>query len=228
MGARLPSRCGRTKKSPPISGSRDSSKHRDSTQGTQRAPMYDPDLVRPMRDELTSLGVKELLTPQDVDAVVKKPGTTLIFVNSVCGCAAGGARPGLRLSLMHKKKPDNMVTVFAGMETQAVEKAREYFKPYRPSSPQMELFDRLFERARKLPTSAEEIQSAMTGWIERQDAIDRKRNHFLKSFRSRHGFDRIRYGPEATRELEAGLAAINAEEDSERRATAQRLLALER
>ncbi|SRR5260221_1126523 len=92
----------------------------------------------------------------------------------------------------------------------------------------LELFDRLFERARKLPTSAEEIQSAMTGWIERQDAIDRKRNHFLKSFRSRHGFDRIRYGPEATRELEAGLAAINAEEDSERRATAQRLLALER
>lgn len=101
--------------------------------------MYDPDMVRPMREEVTSLGLKELLTPADVDAAVKKPGTTLLFVNSVCGCAAGGARPGLRLSLMHSKKPSQLVTVFAGMETAAVEKAREYFKPYRPSSPQIAL-----------------------------------------------------------------------------------------
>jgi putative YphP/YqiW family bacilliredoxin len=92
-----------------------------------------------MREEVTSLGVKELLTPQEVENVVRQPGTTLLFVNSVCGCAAGGARPGLRLSMMHGKKPDRMVTVFAGMETQAVEKAREYFKPYRPSSPQIAL-----------------------------------------------------------------------------------------
>jgi putative YphP/YqiW family bacilliredoxin len=101
--------------------------------------MYDPDLVQPMRDEVTRLGLKELKTPADVDAAVKQSGTTLIFVNSVCGCAAGGARPGLRLSLMNAKKPTNLVTVFAGMETQAVEKAREYFKPYRPSSPQIAL-----------------------------------------------------------------------------------------
>ncbi len=101
--------------------------------------MYDPDLVKPMREELTRLGVKELLTPTDVESAVKQPGTTLVFVNSVCGCAAGGARPGLRMSLMNKKKPDHLVTVFAGMETQAVEKAREYFKPYRPSSPQIGL-----------------------------------------------------------------------------------------
>ena len=101
--------------------------------------MYDPDMVRPMREEVTRLGLKELLTPADVDAAVKKPGTTLLFVNSVCGCAAGGARPGLRLSLMHSKKPTQLVTVFAGMETAAVEKAREYFKPYRPSSPQIAL-----------------------------------------------------------------------------------------
>ena len=101
--------------------------------------MYDPDLVRPMREEVTRLGVQELLTPADVEAAVKKPGTTLLFVNSVCGCAAGGARPGLRLSLMHSKKPSQLVTVFAGMETAAVEKAREYFKPYRPSSPQIAL-----------------------------------------------------------------------------------------
>jgi len=101
--------------------------------------MYDPDLVRPMREEVTRLGVKELMTPADVEAAVNKPGTTLVFVNSVCGCAAGGARPGLRLSLMHSKKPTQLVTVFAGMETAAVEKAREFFKPYRPSSPQIAL-----------------------------------------------------------------------------------------
>jgi len=102
--------------------------------------MYDPDLVQPMRDEVTRLGVKELKTPADVEAAVKLPGTTLIFVNSVCGCAAGGARPGLRTALMNQKKPSNMFTVFAGMETQATEKAREFFKPYRPSSPQIALF----------------------------------------------------------------------------------------
>jgi|SRR5689334_12961436 len=102
--------------------------------------MYDPDLVKPMREEVTSLGASELLTPADVEKAVGKPGTTLIFVNSVCGCAAGGARPGLRLSLMNsKKKPNQIVTVFAGMETAAVERAREFFKPYRPSSPQIAL-----------------------------------------------------------------------------------------
>lgn len=101
--------------------------------------MYDPQLVKPFRDELTSLGVKELLTPSDVDAAMRQPGTTLVFVNSVCGCAAGSARPGLRLSLLNKKKPDRCVTVFAGMETDATARAREYFKPYRPSSPQIAL-----------------------------------------------------------------------------------------
>lgn len=101
--------------------------------------MYDPQMVQPFRDEVTSLGVQELHTPQDVEAAVTKPGTTLVFVNSVCGCAANGARPGLRLSLMGTKKPDNLVTVFAGMETQATAKAREYFAPYRPSSPQIAL-----------------------------------------------------------------------------------------
>jgi putative YphP/YqiW family bacilliredoxin len=92
-----------------------------------------------MRDELTKLGVKELRTPQEVEQTVKQPGTTLVFVNSVCGCAAAGARPGLELSLLHGKKPDRMVTVFAGMEAEAVAKAREFFKPYRPSSPQIGL-----------------------------------------------------------------------------------------
>jgi putative YphP/YqiW family bacilliredoxin len=101
--------------------------------------MYDPDLVQPMREEVTRLGCKELKTPTDVEDALKKPGTTLIFVNSVCGCAAAGARPGLRLALLNAKKPQNLFTVFAGMETQATEKAREFFKPYRPSSPQIAL-----------------------------------------------------------------------------------------
>jgi putative YphP/YqiW family bacilliredoxin len=101
--------------------------------------MYDPDLVKPMREEVTRLGVQELMSAADVDAAVKKPGTMLLFVNSVCGCAAGGARPGLRLSLLHTKKPAQLCTVFAGMETAATERAREYFKPYRPSSPQIAL-----------------------------------------------------------------------------------------
>ena len=101
--------------------------------------MYDPELVQPFRDEVTNLGVKELRTPGEVDKAVTQPGTTLIFVNSVCGCAAAGARPALRLALMNQKRPVNLYTVFAGMEREATEKAREYFKPFRPSSPQIAL-----------------------------------------------------------------------------------------
>lgn len=102
--------------------------------------MYDPEMVQPMRDEVTRLGLKELKTPTDVDAALTQPGTALVFVNSVCGCAAGGARPGLRLALEHAtKKPVAMYTVFAGMETEATQKARGYFAPYRPSSPQIAL-----------------------------------------------------------------------------------------
>ncbi|MCC7012387.1 MAG: BrxA/BrxB family bacilliredoxin [Planctomycetes bacterium] len=102
--------------------------------------MYDPELVQPMRDEVTRLGVKELKTPADVEAAMKQPGTALVFVNSVCGCAAGGARPGLRMALqLAQKKPANLYTVFAGMEREATEKARSYWAPYRPSSPQIAL-----------------------------------------------------------------------------------------
>ena len=101
--------------------------------------MYDPQLVQPFRDELTSLGVQELLTADAVDSAIAEKGTTLVFVNSVCGCAAAGARPGLRLSMMNEKKPDRFVTVFAGMEAEATARAREHFAPYRPSSPQIAL-----------------------------------------------------------------------------------------
>jgi putative YphP/YqiW family bacilliredoxin len=103
------------------------------------AGMYDPALVQPMRDEVTRLGVAELRTPADVDQALARPGSTLVFVNSVCGCAAAGARPGLTLALMHKNRPEHVVTVFAGMEREAVARAREYFKPYQPSSPQIAL-----------------------------------------------------------------------------------------
>ena len=101
--------------------------------------MYDPQMVQPFRDELTTLGVTELLTPEDVTSTLAESGTTLVFVNSVCGCAAAGARPGLRLAMMNEKKPDRIVTVFAGMEAAATAKAREHFAPYRPSSPQIAL-----------------------------------------------------------------------------------------
>jgi putative YphP/YqiW family bacilliredoxin len=99
--------------------------------------MYDPSLDQPLRDEVTALGVKALRTPQEVVVALGQPGTAFIFVNWVCGCAAGGARPALRMSLKNAKKPTNLYTVFAGMETEATAKAREFFKPYRPSSPQI-------------------------------------------------------------------------------------------
>jgi putative YphP/YqiW family bacilliredoxin len=101
--------------------------------------LYDAAMVQPMRDEVTRLGVAELRTPAEVDQAVLRKGSVLVFVNSVCGCAAAGARPGLTLALMHKNRPDHLFTVFAGMEREAVARAREYFKPYQPSSPQIAL-----------------------------------------------------------------------------------------
>lgn len=100
---------------------------------------YDPMLVQPMREELTKLGVQELLTPSDVDAAMSRPGTTMVVVNSVCGCAAGGARPGVAKALQHEKKPDHVVTVFAGQDLEATERARSYFTGMPPSSPAVAL-----------------------------------------------------------------------------------------
>jgi putative YphP/YqiW family bacilliredoxin len=102
---------------------------------------YDPVMVQPMRDELTQIGFEELFTPEAVDeALSAADGTVLLVVNSVCGCAAGAARPGVRLALEHPARPDRFLTVFAGMETDAVERARGYFEGYPPSSPQIGLF----------------------------------------------------------------------------------------
>jgi putative YphP/YqiW family bacilliredoxin len=102
---------------------------------------YNPHMVQPMREELTRLGFTELLTPDQVDAEVRRDqGTLLLVVNSVCGCAAGRARPGVALALQHQRRPDRLATVFAGMEIDATDRARGYFAPYPPSSPQVGLF----------------------------------------------------------------------------------------
>ncbi len=100
---------------------------------------YDPRMVQPMREELTTLGFEELLTPDAVDEVLGSDGVVLVVVNSVCGCAAGKARPGVRLAVQHDKVPDKLTTVFAGMEIEATERARSYFTGYPPSSPQIGL-----------------------------------------------------------------------------------------
>ncbi len=102
---------------------------------------YDPNLVRPMRDELTSIGFQELVSPEDVDGfMAERTGTALVVVNSVCGCAAGMARPGVDLALQQGPRPDRLGTVFAGMEEDAVARARNYFTGYAPSSPSLALF----------------------------------------------------------------------------------------
>jgi len=100
---------------------------------------YDPALVQPMREELTSIGVKELTTADQVDAALTSSGTTLLVINSVCGCAAGMARPGVRLAMQSEVKPDQVVTVFAGQDVEAVSKARAYFSDVPPSSPSFAL-----------------------------------------------------------------------------------------
>ena len=102
--------------------------------------MYPPELVKPMREDLTNVGFEELQTAEAVESALAKEGTTLIVVNSVCGCAAANARPGARMSLQNSKKPDHIVTVFAGVDKEAVDKAREHMIPFTPSSPCMALF----------------------------------------------------------------------------------------
>ncbi|MCB0795139.1 MAG: BrxA/BrxB family bacilliredoxin [Flavobacteriales bacterium] len=102
--------------------------------------MYPPELVAPMKNELTEVGFEQLQTPDQVDAALTAPGTVLCVVNSVCGCAAGAARPGVKMSLQVAKRPERLVTVFAGVDTDATNQARKHFLPYPPSSPSMALF----------------------------------------------------------------------------------------
>jgi bacilliredoxin len=102
--------------------------------------MYPAELVKPMREDLTNVGFEELQTSEAVDIAIAKQGTTLIVVNSVCGCAAANARPGARMSLQNAKRPNHLTTVFAGVDREATEKAREYMIPFPPSSPCIALF----------------------------------------------------------------------------------------
>jgi len=104
-------------------------------------PLYDPLLVQPMRDELTRIGFQELRTPNEVDTVLgTAQQSTLVVVNSVCGCAARNARPAARLALQYPKRPERLLTAFAGQDAEATARVRSYFTGYAPSSPQIALF----------------------------------------------------------------------------------------
>jgi len=102
--------------------------------------MYPEQIVAPMKAEVTSHGFKELLSVEDVDKTLKQPGTTLLFINSVCGCSAGTARPGVVMAIQNAtKSPDRLTTSFAGFDVEAVKQARNYLLPYPPSSPSIAL-----------------------------------------------------------------------------------------
>ena len=102
--------------------------------------MYPQEMVTPMQAELTSAGFQDLHNAEAVDTAIKATGTTLVVVNSVCGCAARNARPGAKMSLDGAKKPDQLITVFAGVDKEAVDSARQHMFPFPPSSPSMALF----------------------------------------------------------------------------------------
>jgi len=97
--------------------------------------MYPEMMLIPMREELTKAGIAEARTAAEVDAAIARPGTTMLVVNSICGCAAGKMRPGVRLALQHGTKPDHAVTVFAGQDSEATQRARGYFQGHPPTSP---------------------------------------------------------------------------------------------
>lgn len=104
-------------------------------QAPEEPRMYPEIMVIPMREELTRVGIKEARTAEDVDAALAQPGTTLVVVNSICGCAAGKMRPGVRLALQNSVRPDRSITVFAGQDRDATERARSYFAGQPPTSP---------------------------------------------------------------------------------------------
>jgi len=134
---------------------------------------YPEFFVKPMREELTRVGVHELRSAQEVDMAVREtPGTLLIMVNSVCGCAAGKARPGVALALGHPIVPDRVTTVFAGADVEATERARSYFTGYPPSSPSIALLRNgelvfMLERSDIENQSAANIAAILTGAFDR-------------------------------------------------------------
>ena len=102
--------------------------------------MYPPELVAPMKSDLTDVGFEELLNPEAVDAAIGSEGTVLVVLNSVCGCAAGSMRPAVKLAVQHSPVPTHLYTAFAGVDRDAVDRARQYMLPYPPSSPSIGLF----------------------------------------------------------------------------------------
>jgi len=133
--------------------------------------MYPPELVKPMQLELENAGFSSLHSAEQVDEVLQQKGTTLVVVNSVCGCAAGTCRPGAVASLQFDKTPNNLVTVFAGVDTEATQKAREHMIPFPPSSPAIALFKdgalvHMLERHHIEGRPAEVIASNLAGAYE--------------------------------------------------------------
>ncbi|MNW28975.1 hypothetical protein D3C74_58170 [compost metagenome] len=134
---------------------------------------YMRDMVQPMRDELTALGVQELRTVEEVEAQLPtSKGTALVVINSVCGCAAGQCRPGVAQALQHDITPDHLFTVFAGQDKEATAKAREYFAPYPPSSPSIALLKdgelvHFIERHQVEDRSAQQIAEDLTSAFDR-------------------------------------------------------------
>ena len=136
-------------------------------------PMYDPEMVRPMREELTRLGFEELRTPADVDAaLMNEKAPTLVVVNSICGCAARNARPAAALAIQHERRPARLLTVFAGQDADATARARGYFTGYQPSSPQIALFKNgrlvfMLERRNIEGRNARDIAADLTAAFDR-------------------------------------------------------------
>tara|TARA_B100001248_G_scaffold250344_1_gene224323 strand:+ start:178 stop:588 length:411 start_codon:yes stop_codon:yes gene_type:complete len=130
--------------------------------------MYPEEIVKPMREQLTNEGFSELKSTNDVNNMISNKGTTLVVVNSVCGCAAANARPGAISSLLNEKKPNHLTTVFAGVDREAVEKVRYYLAPFPPSSPAIALFKdgelvHMLERHHIEGRSAEAISQNLVG-----------------------------------------------------------------
>src|SRR3954469_3224392 len=134
--------------------------------------MYDERFVTPMRQELTQIGVEEMRTPQEVDSKLNAHGTTLVVVNSICGCAARNARPAVAKAIQHDTRPDKLTTVFAGQDIEAVQRARSYFTGYAPSSPQIALLKDgkivfMLERHQIEGRNANEIANDLVGAFDK-------------------------------------------------------------
>lgn len=143
-------------------------------------PMYPEIMCVPMREELTRLGIQELRTAEEVDKAVQSAGTTMVVVNSICGCAAGRMRPAVRLALQNAVRPDHAYSVFAGQETEATERARGYFTGYPPSSPSIAILrdgqlvymlPRRDIESREAPAIAADLRAAFDRFCGKQAAV---------------------------------------------------------